>query len=347
MAAWPTMKQSEAMKFLLTHTLPPVGKFELHEVRILKNTENYQEARLYERRAERESEFTSTDATYAALPAYKKRNKRKRILSSSDSDVSQSAPPPVIHVNKLFSYSPLKQQNVVNRNIAPVLFPSTSWTSDDSSNDDFQSYVKRRMHRFDNQMTHLKETLSLMDDRIIRIEATLNNIWSSLSAALPVASTSASLKEDHIYEAIRSVFPLADREGLNNFQQQLKSTQYLERTTRILSKIHRGRTVAECVRKVCGFVFGEKVSGEVNWLGINDKARLMGTPLCEAIVCAVRDEQNYPLELESNIHHFIKRWFQGAKDRNGGRTARRVIRDTILQIAPASGSSKKTVDLDE
>ncbi|KAA3678393.1 uncharacterized protein DEA37_0008940 [Paragonimus westermani] len=88
-------------------------KIQLHRLIVMK--ENYQEARLYERRAERESEFTSTDVTYAALPAYKKRNKRKRILSSSDSDVSQSAPPPVIHVNKLFSYSPMKQLNVVNR----------------------------------------------------------------------------------------------------------------------------------------------------------------------------------------------------------------------------------------
>ena len=71
---------------------------------------------VYERRAQTESTFTSTDATDVCEPAHKRRvRKRKLVVETSESDSEGDNLASTIPPDKLFNYSPLKESNLLNR----------------------------------------------------------------------------------------------------------------------------------------------------------------------------------------------------------------------------------------
>ncbi|KAF5394209.1 hypothetical protein PHET_12043 [Paragonimus heterotremus] len=181
------------------------------------------------------SMLTNLERTSASMDDTNPRNPvnligdtRKRPLSSSESELSHGVPTPRKHVGKLFAYSPIKQPNIVNSanffgNIPPLLFPSTSYACNESSNEELHCQGKRLTHRSDNQMVHTKEAITPMDERMIRIEATMNNTWSHSTYISSAAFTVDPYKEKLIENTIREKFPLTDREALRKLQEELQS----------------------------------------------------------------------------------------------------------------------------
>lgn len=137
-----------------------------------------------------------------------------------------------------------------------------------------------------------------------------------------IPSTSLQKQVTPLHEELQKL-PLADLKEFSSLEDKLKDDSPLQ--TSIINYLSpKGATaLKETVYHMLPVLFTNSCSKLINWTGANGKTAFRGSALLKVLLYAVRKNPHSSTYLEVEIERHIKRWFQLAADREGGRQARR------------------------
>lgn len=323
---WPPFRSSQKIQVAVKQCIFPSSDFKELPVKVLYRTDDYLKAR----KKLSDAEFTSDIQTEAEEIEDGKRKKRpnRRYVESSDESEEDQPPkrkspkksqakrpePPVLQPPVLPILSAEMQQEA--RAITPPL-PSLQSIGTSSMMETTSSrtsaFEVKLLTTLEKVRTQVYQNTKLLQLLLEKVEAPDE---SSVHEQLPV--------EVH--------FPIANREELDNLEDQLDNADVLNRVVKELGSIG-GENLKTTVRRVLSHTIGKELAMKINWVGKGDKIPFKNLRLRNVLIRSVRKNRFTSAATDAEVENVAKDWFRFAKDRHGGRKERE--RKKIAEIERA------------